>query len=291
MVADMDTWRLLLTPPARGAWNMAVDEAILESVGRAASLPTLRLYAWHPPCLSLGYAQPFSDIDRPRLLARGWDLVRRPTGGRAILHSDELTYSVVARPDEPRLAGTLLESYNRLAQALLAALQSLGLPVEIQEHAALPAAHLCLRHWRRQNTNPVCFEVPSTYEITVGGKKLVGSAQARRKEGVLQHGSLPLSGDLTRILQVLAFPNEAARLRAAERLLAHATTVESALGRPVSWAEAAQAFISAFGDRLDLDLQACHLTPAEESRVEELVKNKYAHPEWTQRVAALKAEG
>ncbi|MBA4380279.1 MAG: hypothetical protein C0393_06335, partial [Anaerolinea sp.] len=239
-------------------------------------------YAWHPPCLSLGYAQPFSDIDRPRLLARGWDVLRRPTGGRAILHSDELTYSVVARPGEPRLAGTLLESYNRLAQALLAALQSLGLPVEIQEHAALPAA---------QNTNPVCFEVPSTYEITVGGKKLVGSAQARRKEGVLQHGSLPLNGDLTRILQVLAFPSEAARLRAAERLLAHATTVESALGRPVSWAEAAQAFISAFGDTLDLDLQPRHLTPAEESRVEELVKNKYAHPEWTQRVAGLKAEG
>ncbi len=282
MVAQMDTWRLLLTPPARGAWNMAVDETLLESVGRGASLPTLRLYAWHPPCLSLGYAQPFTDVDLPRLLARGWDLVRRPTGGRAILHSDELTYSVVARPDEPRLSGTLLESYNRLAQALLAALQSLGLPVEIQARAALPAAH---------NTNPVCFEVPSTYEITVGGKKLVGSAQARRKEGVLQHGSLPLGGDLTRILQVLAFPNEAARLRAAERLLAHATTVESALGRPVSWAEAAQAFISAFGDRLDLDLQPRHLTPAEESRVEELVKNKYAHPQWTQRVAGLKAEG
>ncbi|MBU2610878.1 MAG: lipoate--protein ligase family protein [Chloroflexi bacterium] len=295
----MDTWRLLLTPPAHGAWNMAVDETLLESVGRGASLPTLRLYAWQRPCLSLGYAQPFSDIDRPRLLARGWDVLRRPTGGRAILHSDELTYSVIAPPDEPRLAGTLLESYNRLAQALLAALQSLGLPVEIQARAILPAAHLCLpvladspgRHWRRQNTNPVCFEVPSTYEITVGGKKLVGSAQARRKEGVLQHGSLPLGGDLTRILQVLAFPNEAARLRAAERLLAHATTVESALGRPVSWAEAAQAFISAFGDRLDLDLQPRHLTPAEEARVEELVKNKYAHPEWTQRVAGLKAEG
>ena len=291
MVAHMDTWRLLLTPPAHGAWNMAVDETLLESVGRGASLPTLRLYAWHPPCLSLGYAQPFSDIDRPRLLARGWDLVRRPTGGRAILHSDELTYSVVAPPDEPRLAGTLLESYNRLAQALLAALQSLGLPVEIQEHAALPAAHLCLRHWRRQNTNPVCFEVPSTYEITVGGKKLVGSAQARRKEGVLQHGSLPLSGDLTRILQVLAFPNEVARLRAAERLLAHATTVESALGRPVSWEAAAQAFVDAFRDTLYLNFEPCHLTSTEMARVKELVKNKYAHPEWTQRVAGLKAEG
>jgi lipoate-protein ligase A len=278
----MDTWRLLLTSPARGAWNMAVDEALLESVGRGASLPALRLYAWQPPCLSLGYAQPFTDVDLPRLKERGWEVVRRPTGGRAILHTDELTYSVIAPPDEPRLAGTLLESYNRLAQALLAALRLLGLPVEMQERSAASQAG---------NTNPVCFEVPSTYEITVGGKKLVGSAQARRKEGVLQHGSLPLSGDLRRILQVLAFPDEAVRARAAERLLRRAATVESVLGRLVVWEEAAQAFIAAFGDTLDLDLQPRGLTPAEESRLEELVKNKYAHPEWTQRVAALKAEG
>jgi lipoate-protein ligase A len=278
----MDTWRLLLTPPARGAWNMAVDEALLESVGRGASLPALRLYAWQPPCLSLGYAQPFTDVDLPRLKERGWEVVRRPTGGRAILHTDELTYSVVAPLNEPRLAGTLLENYNRLAQALLAALRLLGLPVEMQERSAASQA---------KNTNPVCFEVPSTYEITVGGKKLVGSAQARRKEGVLQHGSLPLSGDLARILQALVFPDEAARLRAAERLLRRAATVESVLGRLVVWEEAAQAFIAAFGDTLDLDLQPRGLTPAEESRLEELVKNKYAHPEWTQRVAALKAEG
>ncbi len=278
----MDTWRLLLTPPARGAWNMAVDEAILESVGRGASLPTLRLYAWQPPCLSLGYAQPFSDVDRPRLQERGWDMVRRPTGGRAILHSDELTYAVVAPPDEPRLAGTLLESYNRLAQALLAAMQLLGLPVEIQEHAALPAA---------QNTNPVCFEVPSTYEITVGGKKLVGSAQARRKEGLLQHGSLPLSGDLRRITQALSFPDEAARARAAERLLARAATVEAVLGRPVSWEAAAQAFMAAFCDTLALNLEPQDLTSAEKARVEELVKDKYAHPKWTERVTGLKVEG
>jgi len=278
----MDTWRLLLTPPARGAWNMAVDEALLESVGRGASLPALRLYAWQPPCLSLGYAQPFSDVDIPRLKERGWELVRRPTGGRAILHTDELTYSVIAPPDEPRLAGTLLESYNHLAQALLAALRLLGLPVEMQERSAASQAG---------NTNPVCFEVPSTYEITVGGKKLVGSAQARRKEGILQHGSLPLNGDLARITQALVFPDEAARARAAERLLARAATVESVLGRPVLWEEAAQAFIAAFGDTLDLDLQPLDLTHAEKDRSEELVKNKYTHPQWTERATGFKAEG
>lgn len=266
-----DRWRLLLTPPARGAWNMAVDEAVLEAVGRGESPPTLRLYAWQPPCLSLGYAQPLSDVDLPRLRARGWDLVRRPTGGRAILHTDELTYSVTAPPNEPRVAGTLLESYNRLAAAILRALHLLGLPAEMQDrHAPMPAA---------VNANPVCFEVPSIYEITVDGKKLVGSAQARRREGVLQHGTLPLTGDLTRILQVLAFPDEESRRRAAERLLQRATTVERYLGRKVSWDGAVQAFVTAFGEVLSIDLQTGELSAEEARRADELAERKYAHPE------------
>ncbi len=270
----MTTWRLLITSPARGAWNMALDEAILEHIGRGASLPTLRLYAWDPACLSLGHAQPFADVDTARLQAHGWEVVRRVTGGRAILHTDELTYSVIAPNDEPRVAGTVLESYNRLAQALLLAVQTLELPVEMKE--GKPAEPF--------SQNPVCFEVPSTYEITVDGKKLIGSAQARKKEGVLQHGSLPLTGDLTRICQALAFKNETAREEAARRLLARAATVESSLGRVVSWETAAQAFIHAFEAQLGLTLERGELSPSETERTEELVAKKYDHPSWTERV-------
>ena len=129
----MTLWRLLITPPARGAWNMALDESILEHIGRGESIPTLRLYAWEPACLSLGHAQPFADVDMNRLQERGWEVVRRITGGRAILHTDELTYSVIAPNDEPIIAGTVLESYNRLAQALLLAVKNLELPVEMKE--------------------------------------------------------------------------------------------------------------------------------------------------------------
>src|ERR671922_1361006 len=129
-------WRLMITPPARGAWNMAVDEAILENAGRGESLPTLRLYAWVPACLSLGHAQPFADVDTTRLKQRGWDVVRRATGGRAILHTDELTYSVTGSAEDPVLAGGVLESYNRLAQALSLAVKDLGLPVEMKESKA-----------------------------------------------------------------------------------------------------------------------------------------------------------
>jgi lipoyl(octanoyl) transferase len=270
----MTTWRLLITPPAPGAWNMALDESILEHIGRGASLPTLRLYAWDPACLSLGHAQPYADVDTARLRERGWEVVRRLTGGRAILHTDEITYSVIAPNDEPRVAGTVLESYNRLAQALLLAVQQLELPVEMKEG----------RPNEKSIPNPVCFEVPSTYEITVGGKKLIGSAQARKKEGVLQHGSLPLVGDLTRICQALVFENESAREQASQRLLSRAATVESALGRAVSWETAAQSFIQAFEAQLGLTLQRAELSASEAQRTDELVKEKYGHPSWMERV-------
>lgn len=269
----MDTWRLLITPPASGAWNMALDESILEHIGRGISLPTLRLYAWDPACLSLGHAQPFADVDPARLHERGWDVVRRLTGGRAILHTDEITYSVIAPNDEPRVAGTVLESYNRLAQALLLAVKKLEVPVDIKEGRAENSSM----------PNPVCFEVPSTYEITVDGKKLIGSAQARKKEGVLQHGSLPLTGDLSRICQALVFENESAREEAARRLLAKASTVESALGYTVSWETAAQAFIQAFESQLGLILERGELSGSEADRTDDLVREKYAHPSWTER--------
>ena len=93
-------WRLLYTPPSSGAWNMAVDEAILEHIHRGESQPTLRLYAWEPACLSLGHAQSFADVDMKRVKERGWEVVRRVTGGRAILHTDELTYSVTGSANE-----------------------------------------------------------------------------------------------------------------------------------------------------------------------------------------------
>jgi lipoate-protein ligase A len=126
--------------------------------------------------------------------------------------------------------------------------------------------------------------VPSTYEITVGGKKLIGSAQARKKGGVLQHGSLPLTGDLTRICQALFFEDEAARATASLRLLKRATTVESALGRALRWETAAAAFTAAFETQLGIRFERAELSESETRRAEELVNEKYAHPSWTERV-------
>jgi lipoyl(octanoyl) transferase len=235
----------------------------------------LRLYAWSPACLSLGYAQPFRDVDQDRLVAHGWQVVRRITGGRAILHVDELTYAVMAPYNEPRLAGNLLESYRRISEALMHALSALGLPVQ---------THPLQTGGTKEEPKPVCFEVPSNYEITVDGKKIVGSAQARKKPGILQHGTLPLAGDLARIVQALSFPDSGTRNNTKERLLSHATSVEAVLGKPITWEAAASAFIQGFSQGLQIDFQDSTLTEGELARVEELIAEKYANPKWTARI-------
>ena len=266
-------WRLIVDPPARGAWNMAVDEAILEQAGRGESPSTLRLYDWQPACLSLGSAQPFADADVVRLQERGWELVRRPTGGRAILHVDELTYSVSAAASDALVAGSLLESYNRLAAALLHGVRFLGLDAQLKD-APGPDRH---------SKNPVCFEVPSAYEITVDGRKLIGSAQARRRGGVLQHGSLPLHGALERITDALAYQDDHARQAAARRLQARAASVQSVLQSLVSWNDAAAAIVRGFEEALGVCFERGRLTETETQRAHTLVQEKYGSAEWTQR--------
>lgn len=130
----------------------------------------------------------------------------------------------------------------------------------------------------------VCFEVPSNYEITAGGKKLVGSAQACRKDGLLQHGSLPLVGDLSRITQALNFSDKISQKIAAERVLARATTTLSLSGRLISWQDVANAFEEAFSKTFNLTFQASELTSEEMQSAKTLLNTKYNHPDWTQRL-------
>lgn len=254
---------------------MALDEAILESVTNKHSPPTLRLYSWSPPCLSLGYAQPISQIDLEKTQSFNWDIVRRPTGGRAILHVDELTYSVAATIDNPHFSGGVLESYRHISQGLVEALQNLHLEIEIQPVVQLSNA---------DREQAICFEIPSSYEITAGGKKLVGSAQVRRKGGVLQHGSLPLAGDIARICQVLHYTDERERIHAVSHLRKRATTMEQLLGKPVPCQDAVNAMVEGFETALSIHLEQQELTEEEVERAEALCKEKYQQQEWTERI-------
>ncbi|MFQ5921823.1 MAG: biotin/lipoate A/B protein ligase family protein [Anaerolineales bacterium] len=264
----------ILSESASGAMNMALDEAILEAVLKHGAPPTLRFYAWDPACLSLGYAQPVNDTDRAALEREGWDLVRRPTGGKAILHTDEITYSISAPIDHTFFANGMLPSYKRISLALIAGLERMGMMPEL--HITDPPVP--------SNGNPVCFHNPSAFEITVEGKKLVGSAQLRRAGGVLQHGSVPLQGELGRICLALRYANEDDRERAMGEVGLHAITVERVLGGPITWEEAARHLTAGFEDTFQLRFSHQEPSLPEIRRSHEILEERYLHPDWTQRI-------
>lgn len=275
MATPLSAWRYILSGVDSGPTNMATDQAIQEAVAAGAAPPTLRLYAWDPPCLSLGFAQPAAQIDRARARSLGWDIVRRPTGGRAILHTDELTYSIVLPESDPLVAGGVLESYHRLSQGIVAGLERLGLHVEVQPGIPLSQA---------EREKPVCFEAPSAYEITWQGRKVAGSAQVRRRQTVLQHGTIPLAGDISRICLGLAFESEDARQEARETLRTRAATLSDLLGHTVTWDDAAQALSQGMSQALGIVLQAGTLSAAEQARRDVLAADTYASDGWTHRV-------
>ncbi len=255
-----------------GICNMAVDSAIVEAVGAGRQMPTLRLYGWKPFCLSLGYGQRIRDADVDALQERGWNLVRRPTGGKAILHGDELTYSLCLSLDHPLAGGDLIESYRRISVGLLQALDCLGLSATARHQAASA---------RQSAAGAVCFELSSHYEITFAGRKLVGSAQLRRKGVMLQHGTIPLRGDVARICDVLRFDSEAALEAQKQRVRERTLSLAQVLARAPSWAEVASAFERGFTDAFELELIPGQLSECESARAEELALEQFANPEWT----------
>lgn len=260
-------WRLLLeTEPRTGAWNMALDEAIMDAVGEGTAPPTLRLYQWAPPCLSLGRRQPLEGVDLARLRADGCEVVRRATGGWSILHTDELTYSVALLPTDPQADGPILDAYRKLSAGLVAGLTLLD-AAPVMKPASASGTH---------NLTAACFEVPSAYEITAHGRKLIGSAQARPNGRVLQHGSLPLTGDIARVTRYLTFRDDSERETLANHLRERAATLREILGRDITFAEAAEAMRRGFAQALNVTLTPGEPTSQERERAAALMAEKQA---------------
>jgi len=271
-----DPWRIIKSEASNAAFNMALDEVFLTLSAKYETSPTFRIYSWDTPALSLGYAQKSADVNLPELDQRGWQLVRRPTGGRAILHTDELTYSITAPADDPLVAGSLLDSYQRISQILQKGLDRLGVSTAADKEYG--------DNENQTKANPVCFRVPSNFEITCNGKKLIGSAQARKFGGVLQHGSLPLFGDLTRITQVLNYSSENDRQLACQKLLEHATILEAAAGKFLSFEEVSLALIDAFSINRGVEIILSEPTEREIRLAGELVQTKYGTDDWNFRI-------
>lgn len=243
---------------------MAVDEALLDSyaASEAPLAPTLRLYGWAPAAFSLGRSQPARGSFDPRFLSdEGIGLVRRPSGGFAVLHERERTYAVAARLGSEPFPGGVLDAYRRIAAALEAALARLGLDAE-----PAPAAR------RGTPSTPLCHEWSGPYELEAKGSKLVGSAQRRRRRGMLQHGSIPLRLDAARLRRAAALVEDARRpLRGLEDLL----------GRPVGPGELDAAIAAGFEEAFGGRLVPGDLTAEEAARAGQLARLKYGTSTWT----------
>lgn len=265
-------WRLLHHFDRPGVWQMAVDDMLRTWFRPGVDRPIVRLYSWQPACLTLGYGQSAADVDWDACREAGVDVVRRPTGGRAVLHDRELTYAVIAAIDDPSIGGSISASYRAIATGLLAGLVGLGVSANLTPGDG--GGDLAARR------SGACYAAATRSEITREGRKLVGSAQLRRQGVLLQHGSLPLAPGRWPLGQLL-------RRQPAADLSAHlrqvSTTVADAMGQALTAPAAAERFGPAFAAGLAIDLVADQLTAAELDQAAALVVDQYQTGGWTYR--------
>jgi len=172
-MSKMDNWQLIITPKNSGAANMQTDLKLFSDFEKGLIPSTLRIYSWRPKCISVGYSQDLIEKD-------GWDVVKRPTGGGIVYHNEtEVTYSLVTDLNNPVLPEGMIPSYKKISEAIAHGLKALGIDASIAPRDPRPASRSSL-----------CFDLPAEYEIVVGGKKIVGSAQKRGKKALLQQGSI-----------------------------------------------------------------------------------------------------
>ncbi len=231
----MQSWRFLDTGHRDGAWNMAVDEALLLGVAAGTSPPTVRVFGWQPPTVSTGHSQDVeSELDLDACAAAGVGVVRRPTGGRAVLHAGELTYAVVAPAGVLPLGNSIMEDYRVIAGGLIEGLSILGVTAELATVVTDPRGE-------GDGPSPPCFVSAGRYEIVVDGRKLVGSAQRRSSGAVLQHGSLLTDDTHLALADLLRVRNERQRKMIRRSLRAKTTDLACVLGRPAQFDEVARA--------------------------------------------------
>lgn len=268
-------WRFLKLTSAHGPWHMAVDEAIMILHGQGRVPPTLRFYMWRPQCLSIGYFQSArKDINTEACASQGIDLVRRQTGGRALLHDNELTYSLIASERESSVSGSVTDSFKKISVGIVEGFRILGVDAEIGAQRAEGGGR-----WR----SPACFDSASHHEITFKGKKVVGSAQCRKGGVILQQGSIPLSLDVGKLFSLLRLPAGKALGHAESRFRERVLPLAEALGREVRVGEVAQALLQGLETALGVSMVAGELTREEEALARSRALQKYGNPDWNLR--------
>ena len=269
-------WRFIDSNNRSPYYNMALDEALLEWHSKGEIPPTIRFYGWNPPTLSICYFQKAEkEINFDKVKELGLGFVRRPTGGRGVLHDEELTYSVIVSEEYPNMPKTVTEAYRVISEGLLEGFRSLGL----EAYFAIPRSEEEKNSLKNPRSS-VCFDAPSWYELVVEGRKIAGSAQTRQKGVILQHGSILLEIDEDKLFSVFNYPNDRVKERMQRAFRSKAVAINAIAGRKISIEEAKEAFYKGFASALDIDLEPYTLSEEEEAYVEELARTKYGSDEW-----------
>ncbi|MBW2988754.1 lipoate--protein ligase family protein [Candidatus Woesearchaeota archaeon] len=250
-------FRLIDTGYNTPSMNMAIDEALLSS-----KLPVLRFYRWSPPGLSIGHFQPISSFDLEALKKNNISMVRRMTGGNAVLHDDELTYSFIT--EESRMPKGIVESYREISRALLHGLKALGLDAVMNEDV------------EKGEKSQVCFNDPSWYEILVDGKKIVGSAQKRVGGKLLQHGAVLIGIDIRKYCSLFKSFSPGLLKKAASRM----TSINDGLQEKVDYEKVRQSMVEGFKKVHNIEFIEDSLAKKELESAEALEKKKYSSEGW-----------
>jgi len=248
-----EQWRYLITNNLSAAKNMAIDRAVLVANSEEKVPPTVRFYTWSPPAISIGYFQSLSEeVDLEKCKKLGVEYVRRITGGGAVFHEEELTYSIVIPESHSEIPKNIMDSYARICGAVIKGLKNL--------------------------------EIESKYapinDIISGGKKISGNAQTRKLKTVLQHGTVLMDVDVEKMFSILRVPNEKIRDKMISDVKQRVTSVKHLLGNTVSFEKAASAMKKGFEEEFDIELIPGEITDYELNLSDEFEKDCFSNPDW-----------
>jgi lipoate-protein ligase A len=261
-------WRLLLTGDNDGYTNMAIDEAVIEAYRQGRAPATLRIYGWQPAAFSLGYFQDaIRTLDIEKCKKENIIFVRRITGGGALFHCRELTYSLVCSSNDFKQSLGVADSFKSICSFITNAYKRMGLaPVYASEAGG------CRLKKPAGGAYSFCFASQEKYDILIGAKKIGGNAQKRSKDSIFQHGSIPLESSIQKAVSFLRDkPKDIASC---------VCSLEEAAGRRISFAECARILLEAFQETFSAELISEALTEVEQEQALRLIKEKYASAQW-----------
>ena len=263
-----ETWGFIDSGHESPAFNMALDELMLDWLSTGKIGPTIRFYGWSPAGISIGRFQDATKkIDFQQAADYGVEIVRRQTGGRAVLHDEELTYSVAVPETHPAMPRSVKEAYLVISKGLLAGYRELGINAEF----AIPESS------KEKTDSAVCFDKSSWYELLVNGKKAAGSAQMRRKGVILQHGSVPIETNTTKLFDLFSYPSLEIKQNARQAFKGKAISINEAAGKSFHFDEVKAAFKRGFESGLGIALETLTLSDEQLMEIDQLAETKYKH--------------